>query len=272
MSKSASSASSAAPVKIFRAAVTRTVPLSPGHFLIALKPIGLSGLQHARAGQFFMLGLPSGRICKDPLLKRPFSYLRMGAEIEFLYRVCGKATSLMCSLLPGEEMELIGPLGNSYPAPDYKNAKIPLVVAGGIGIASVFPLVEGLKGKEFHLFFGSRDSGGLLLVEELKALANKNLHLSTEDGSMGEKGTIVELLSRFLAGKDKGAFTVYACGPKAMLAEISALGLEGYISVEEKMACGFGVCLGCAVKTQTGYKRACKEGPVFDIREVVFDR
>lgn len=210
----------------------------------------------------------------DPLLKRPFGYFRMDAakgELEILYRVRGRVTSLMSALQKGGEVEMLGPLGNPYP--ELISSKTPLIAAGGVGIASVYPLLERFKGRA-HLFYGGKNRDELPLKEtiEKKRLARR-LVISTEDGSAGLKGTLVEALEVFLKEQKFPAksFTLFACGPQGMLKALSRLGLDGYVSVEEKMACGIGVCLGCAVKTKNGYKRACAEGPVFNIKEVAFE-
>ena len=211
---------------------------------------------------------------KDPLLKRPFCYFRKrGDAIEILYRVVGKMTSIMKRLKPGDEVEVLGPLGNVYPM-EAGCDKTPIVIAGGVGIASVYPLVEGLKGRAI-LFYGGRSKKEILLREDLRAAAGK-LIVATDDGSLGFKGTAVDAAREFLVssgGKNKNLadFVLYACGPNAMLKAASSFGVQGYIASEEKMACGIGVCLGCAVKTKAGYKRACKDGPVFKTGEIIFD-
>ncbi len=233
------------------------------HFILSVRPEGI--MPAAQPGQFFMLGIP-GRL--DPLLKRPFGYFRVKEDaLEFLYRLRGKATAIMSVLDAGDEVEIIGPLGEPYPLP--KPKKVPLLVAGGTGIASLYPLADAFGG-EALILYGGRNSDELLLTEELRGIC-RVLGLATEDGSVGVKGTVIDLLKEFLAGKNKNRHVVYACGPRGMLKAVSELGLEGYVSVEERMACGIGVCLGCAVKTSTGHKRACKEGPVFRIGEVVFE-
>jgi len=251
---------------LVRAEVKENKPLAVGHFVLKLAPNAL--VPESYPGQFFMLGVPD-RV--DPLLKRPFGFFKRGeGTLEFLYRVRGKMTALMSALKEGEELEVLGPLGNFYPKP---KGKTPLVVAGGIGMASLYPFIESLKGKAV-VIYGGKGKSELVLANELKErkLA-KELLLVTEDGSLGEEGMVMRPLKRQLA--KKGAYLLYACGPKGMLKAIADLikeiyPVEGYVSVEENMACGTGVCLGCAVKTRKGYKRVCKDGPVFNIKEVLF--
>ena len=226
-------------------------------------------LPEAAPGQFFMFGIQNCE--KDPLLKRPFCYFRKkGGTLEILYRVVGKMTSMMKGLRPGDEVEVLGPLGNVYPLEEAE-CKTPLVIAGGVGIASVYPLLEGLKGKAY-LFYGGRSKPDILLATELKALSKKFIP-ATDDGSLGFKGTAVDAAKNFLFLKSRNLedFILYSCGPNGMLKAASSLGVSGYIASEEKMACGIGVCLGCAVKTKEGYKRACKDGPVFKTGELIFD-
>lgn len=222
-------------------------------------------MRQPRPGQFFMFGLDSR---KDPLLRRPFCYFReKGGNIDILYRVVGKVTGIMKGLRAGDYAEILGPLGNFYPL-EAADGKHVIVIAGGVGIASVYPLLQALPGRT-HLFYGGRTKSDLLLVNELQRLS-KGLTLATEDGSAGFKGTAVGAARDFLKGKEKREFILYACGPNGMLKAASELGFSGYIASEEKMACGIGVCLGCAVKTAGGYKRACKDGPVFEAGEIIF--
>ncbi len=224
-------------------------------------------LPKAEPGQFFMFGVKNCE--KDPLLKRPFCYFRRrGNTLEILYRVVGKMTSIMKGLRPGDEVEVLGPLGNVYPMAQAV-CKTPLVIAGGVGIASVYPLIERFKGSAI-LFYGGRSKKEILLRKELRAISKK-LVVATDDGSMGFKGTAVDAARDFLNGRNPDDFVLYSCGPNGMLKAASALGIQGYIASEEKMACGIGVCLGCAVKTKEGYKRACKDGPVFKTGEIIFD-
>jgi dihydroorotate dehydrogenase electron transfer subunit len=255
---------------LVRARVQEQKPLSVGYFHLTLIPNAI--IPPSYPGQFFMLGFP-GRL--DPLLKRPFgAFKRNEGTIEFFYQVRGKMTALMGELKEGEELEVFGPLGNFYPKPKSRTA---LIIAGGSGIASVYPLIESLKGKAI-IIYGGKCKNDLPLANEIteKKLA-KELILTTEDGSLGKEGTVLHALKgRLAASKDPRSYTLYACGPPLMMKRISELvrgeyPLEGYFSMEAHMACGTGVCLGCAVKTKTGYKRACQEGPIFNIREVAFE-
>jgi len=210
----------------------------------------------------------------DPLLKRPFSYFKNTSDgIHFLYSVKGKGTSLMKDLKQGDIISLVGPLGTGYPTPE--ESSIPLLIAGGTGIASIFSLADELS-QETYFLQGAKCRDEFIMTDELKELKSRPIMCMncTEDGSFGGKGTVVDILKEFLASGSLhiGLCVLYACGPKGMLESIAKIAhnfsIKGYVSLEENMACGFGACLGCAVKTVHGYKRVCKEGPVFPIEEI----
>lgn len=255
--------------RYFKVRITENRQLSKEYNLLTLTP--LSGTKEPEPGQFYMIGNVSDR---DPLLKRPFSLFRKtSAGLQILYRVKGKGTITLRDRPEGTVMDVIGPLGNSYPIPD-KEA-VPLIIAGGIGIASVYSLIESFKGKA-HVFYGARSADDLLFIDDLRQISGE-LNITTDDGSYGGKGNIIDALGLFLTQNSKlktQNLVLYACGPKPMFEAINSLAREKkittYISMEETMACGIGVCLGCVVKTVKGYERVCKEGPVFSIDKVVW--
>jgi dihydroorotate dehydrogenase electron transfer subunit len=246
----------------FRADVVENRPLNENHFVLTFRPQESS--PDPEPGQFYMIGTGS---TADPLLKRPFCFFdRVNGDIQLLYRVRGRGTELLRDKKSGDLVDVLGPLGNPWPMPPKKEH--PLIVAGGVGIASVMPLVTGLT-KRATVLYGGRSRDELLMLEELKAVAGE-LRTSTEDGSHGAKGLVTDLV-RGISGENH---VIYACGPEGMLKAIAEMarerGLNGYVSLEEHMACGVGACLGCAVMTKKGYKRVCKEGPVFKMGEVVW--
>lgn len=253
--------------RYFKAEIRANRPLNKNHNLLSLA--NLEPMQEPLPGQFYMLQVSRGM---DPLLKRAFSlFRRTPAGIQILYRIKGKGTSILSGMKEGATVDLLGPLGNGYPLPS--DDQSPLVIAGGIGIASVFSLVERIS-KNARVFYGARIEQELFMTDELRKLY-KELVVCTDDGSCGIKGTVVDVLDEFVRGRD-GLHqpVIYACGPNVMLREIAktaaAHAIKAYVSLEEHMACGIGACLGCVVKTKSGYLRVCKEGPVFDSAEIVW--
>ncbi len=222
----------------------------------------------ALPGQFVMLRVSENR---DPLLARPLgiSSLISKTSLEIVYRVAGRGTGMLSRIEPGHSLEMLGPLGQGFPLPE--KGVTPVLVAGGSG----FPPLHFLStriGSHAHLFIGARNAECLPPTGILKSFRENvaKVHIATEDGSMGKKGMSTDLLRDYLDREEKKApKTFFACGPRPMLEAVSRLAAEHavpcYVSVEERMACGVGACMGCSVSVKTGgYKRACKEGPVFE--------
>lgn len=264
--------------RLFKASVIENIPLIKNHYLLSLHP--LEKIRRPGPGTFFMVEVAKG---SDPLLKRPLSLHRwLGGDFQLLYRMSGKGTDILSRKKPGNVLEILGPLGNGFPL-KRKTGHV-ILVAGGIGIAPVFGLAEALTAslqkmpyrKEMPvLFYGARTKGEILCHDELKSLGIAPI-ISTDDGTLGEKGNIVNVLTKY-ADRNPGSIadhTLFACGPEPMLKSLSIaaakLNIKGYIAMEQHMACGIGTCLGCVVKTTKGYKRVCKEGPVFPIGEIVW--
>lgn len=236
---------------------------------VSLGPIGPS--------QFFMLSLPDR--C-DPLLPRPFSVYRLAGEnLKFLVKLQGPATRAYRSLPPGAEIILTGPLGRPWPDPEPDDRLV--LVAGGVGLAP-FPLAIdraaacGIPAERIRLFFGARSAGGLYDLERLRA-SGTDVRTITEDGTCGTTGRVTDLLSQeFESGLLDGKETFFVCGPDPMMVAVRALlderGCDAWFSLETYMACGIGVCNGCAVPVRPEehggwpYAKACLEGPVFSSR------
>ena len=219
----------------------------------------------AAPGQFLMLSpgaLPAAPRL-DPLLPRPMAiFRREGAAVEVLYKVTGRGTALLAAARPGERVRVVGPLGCGFPEPA-PGARVALV-GGGTGIASLFDLAARTRGSVVALL-GARRADDLMALAAFRALGVE-LRLATEDGSAGRKGLVTELLAEALA---LGVDAVYACGPTPMMQRAAALaggaGRPCFVSLENRMACGFGVCLGCAVpRREDGYALVCRDGPVFE--------
>jgi dihydroorotate dehydrogenase electron transfer subunit len=277
--------------RYFKAKIINNLPLNSKNRLLSIEP--LEPIINPEPGQFYMIEVGNSY---DPLLKRPFSYFRKTSEnIQFLYTIRGKGTSLMKDFKQGQVINIIGPLGIGYPNPE-ENCT-PLLVAGGTGIASIFSFAEKLE-KNAYLLYGAKCKDELLIMNELNSLGKESI-ICTDDGSTGEKSTVVDFLNKFLIRHSplSTRYFLYACGPRPMLEAISKIaidkGIKGYASLEENMACGFGACLGCAVKVRSQksnpplspfskggregitksefiYKRVCKEGPVFPIEEIIW--
>ncbi len=230
-----------------------------------------------KAGNFVMLRVARGL---DPLLRRPFGIYRVlgergkttvrGTGVEILYQVVGKGTGILSTKAPGEFIDVLGPLGNGFPAPP-KGSPV-ILVAGGMGIAPLYMFARRLG--RGTLLFGSRSSRVARIARDFRGMGLK-IRLATDDGSAGRKGLVTGLLEEEITPKSH----VYACGPVAMLkAAVSIASRAGavcHVSLERTMACGIGVCLGCAVKMKTheekenkNYRMVCSDGPVFDSREI----
>jgi dihydroorotate dehydrogenase electron transfer subunit len=246
----------------FRATLTGNYEVSPGYRLLELRPEGRP--PKPKPGQFYMVA--TGPM-PEPLLKRPFCYFDHDGQgsVSILYKVQGKGTQMLSALSDGVSLDVLGPLGNSYPMP--KKGARPIIVAGGIGIASVMPLIKKF-GAEARVVFGARSREDMVMREEVSEFLCE-LHGCTDDGSVGLQGTVVDMLGELEPGEES---VIYACGPKPMTRAVvefaSERGLKGYASLEENMACGIGACMGCVVMTRKGYRRVCKEGPVFRLEDL----
>ncbi len=229
-------------------------------------------------GQFAMLSPGAlGAVPRtDPLLPRPMAIFRArevagGADVEVLYKVTGRGTRLLAEALPGQRVGLLGPLGRAFPDP--APGERALLVAGGTGIASVFELAARLHGRSAaSVLLGARSAGDLMGRADFGALGVP-LRVATEDGSEGHRGLVTELLEADL--REGGRARVYACGPTPMMrraAEVAAAaGSACVASLENAMACGFGVCLGCAAPLAGGgFALVCREGPVFEAERIAW--
>lgn len=217
-------------------------------------------------GQFVSLYCAEG----TRLLPRPISLCEIDKEngrLHLVYRVAGKGTAEFSGLKAGDSVEVLGPLGNGFPLTEKK----AVLVGGGIGVPPMLQLAKSLNCEKV-LVMGYRTSD-TYLEEELKEVVP--LYIATDDGSKGTHGTVVDALR----ANDIQADVLYACGPTPMLRALKAYaeekGMEAWISMEEKMACGIGACLACVCKstevdehTHVHNKRVCKEGPVFNAKEV----
>ncbi len=265
--------------------------ISSGYYKMRIFCPGIAS--RAKPGQFVMVRVNQ---LLDPLLRRPFGIHGLYQEkdscrggnhpscIEILYRIAGKGTRVLSERKRGEEIDLLGPLGTGFCFGE--NLETAVLVAGGIGIAPLFSLAQTLKKIEDNhtkqieiiVLIGGGTGKDILCLEEFKKLGAK-IEVSTNDGSLGAKGVVTNLLSDFLGNFNPSVshrVQLFGCGPLPMLKALSELALSKnlpcQVSLESRMACGVGACLGCAVPTvcdkkggsEAPYQRVCKEGPVFD--------
>jgi len=216
-------------------------------------------------GQFYMLRAAKSAV----LLSRPISVFAVktvekknsftNVHIEFLILKKGYGTAELCALKEGDILEVIGPVGNTFPSPGLTKSAI---IGGGIGVAPVVGFASTLQPKsyDFYASFKSNSYG-------LEYIKPANLFVTTEDGSVGTKGMLPAVFTVETIQKN-GYKTVYACGPEPMLAYVHKVctqaGVQCWLSLERRMACGVGACLGCSIATKKGNLRCCKDGPVFD--------
>jgi dihydroorotate dehydrogenase electron transfer subunit len=275
--------------------VTENRPLSGSHYLLSVDSPRQA--QSARPGQFAMLRI-LGR--SDVLLRRPMSiYDLKGAKsdgkrdrqpmnslriMQFLYKVVGQGTRLMSELKPGDNVGLLGPLGHGFFEEEYlpraHEADEILHVAGGIGIAALLLPAKRLAEAGFRqrLFMGGRRKVDLVGVEDFKPLVRASL-LATEDGSAGYRGFVTRPLEDYLARHSDKKCLVMVCGPSPMLRAAVELAAKYrhpcLVSMENRMGCGLGVCLGCCIRVHgsghEAYQRVCTEGPVFWADKIVWD-
>ena len=233
--------------------------------------------RESKAGQFVNVYLGRG----EHLLPRPLSICGTDAEagtLRIVYRAAGKGTDIMAQTAPGASFMIAAPLGNEFKI--YPAMQRFCLVGGGIGTPPMLALAREILRKkpdaDITVVLGFRNADAAILADEFTALgAGVSVHIATDDGSMGLRGNVVALMNEL--GKVYDG--IYACGPNIMLKFVAQWAAEQhlrcFVSMEERMACGLGACVGCAVKIKTDdgwlYKKVCKDGPVFDAREVVWE-
>lgn len=243
--------------------------------------LGVPGWPGAAPGQFAMLspGATGTAPRFDPLLPRPMAVYRTtsepgGAAVEILYKVSGRGTRLLADARPGDRVRLVGPLGVGFPLP--APGQRALLVGGGTGIASLHELAAAARARgPVAVLLGARSAGDLMGRADFAALGVE-LRIATEDGSAGARGLVTALLEAALDEPGAGDDLVIACGPTAMMrraAEVAAArGRRCVVSLENRMACGFGVCLGCAVpRAGGGFALVCRDGPVLEAAELAWE-
>jgi dihydroorotate dehydrogenase electron transfer subunit len=226
-------------------------------------------------GQFVHVLVPH---LGERVLRRPFSVFRVESDgVSILYKDVGVGTRTLRYLRPGETLSLVGPLGRGFPAgsPD----KFPVLVAGGYGMAALYLTAKSRPGKGVA-FFGGRSAGDILCVKEFRE-AGWDVRITTEDGSLGQKGIVTEALDAWTGGERAGREPeFFACGPNGMLKAVAERatrnGWTAWVSMDTNMGCGVGACLTCVVKVHAEgrdwtWARSCTEGPVFECREILWE-
>jgi len=236
--------------------ITKNVAVSSDTYLMELKG-DLTEIKNP--GEFVEIKIP------NYYLRRPISVHKYGKDyLQLLYKVLGHGTKDMTSYSVGMNLDVLVGLGNGF---DVSRSKKPLLVAGGIGIAPMFELAIkfnelGIKPK---ILYGAAKKEDLVLLDELNKLGE--LIVCTDNGSLGFHGNTVAYLKNNQVEFDY----YYACGPEPMLKYLKLFNENGCLSLEARMGCGFGACMGCSIQTIKGPKRVCKEGPVFEANEVIFN-
>jgi dihydroorotate dehydrogenase electron transfer subunit len=256
----------------FDATVISVEPIMGDAVLLTLhSPASI--VRGVRAGQFFNIACRF-ESSRDPLLRRPYSVYRTdiaAATLTFLVRPYGRGSTWLAARTPGETIDMMGALGNSFTFAG-RTTRV-LMVGGGVGVAPLVMLsdVASAKGLDIVFVMGAATEAGLLPGSELPGTVE--YVVATDDGSRGRRGLATDVVAEFVPWADQ----IFACGPEPMYeslrAVVNASRLDGHpkvqISVERDMACGVGVCLGCVVETTHGMATACVQGPVFDLDEVI---
>lgn len=217
--------------------------------------------REGKPGNFVMVK-PDDRF--DPLLPRPFAILDSNqSTFDILIKVKGKGTDIISQKPVGSFLFVLGPLGKAFIPPERG-----ILIAGGIGIVSLIFLSKFMEGG--IALIGAKGKGGIFgksILEE----RGFDVHIFTEDGSLGNKGLVIDGISDIV--QQNSSLPLFGCGPLPMLKWLKIFSerekITAYLFLEEKMACGMGVCRGCAVRTLSGYKLVCKDGPVFLAKDVI---
>uniref|UniRef100_UPI003F4BDA94 dihydroorotate dehydrogenase electron transfer subunit n=1 Tax=Brachyspira catarrhinii TaxID=2528966 RepID=UPI003F4BDA94 len=242
--------------------IINNIQISNDKYLLRIK--SKESYKHSKAGQFFMLK-------SNTFLRRPISLHYIDNDIlEFYYQVKGEGTEYLSKLKENDTISIQGPLGNGFDT-NINNKKI-LIVAGGMGIAPIKLLIEKLNNSNnsITLIMGGADSSAIKIMDRFDT-NNIDLHITTDDGSVGDKCNTVDKTKELL--KEKTFDIIYTCGPTVMMKALIKVAKENnilcYASLEERMACGVNACLGCNIEIKdekSGYilKKVCHDGPVFN--------
>ena len=258
------------------ARIVQNKQVGPHLFVMRLETSLIS--KRALPGQFVHMKIPE---IQAHILRRPFSLYAVDKDngtLDILYQVVGAGSKHMASLVKGQKLDIIGPIGNTWTFPD--NTQKALLIGGGVGAAPLFMLAKKLIASHIvvDVVIGAQTKSALVCHERYEALVatcskkSSSLYCSTDDGSFGYSGFCTGLVKELL---DKNHYEYAAiCGPEPMMKNVFGLfknrDIVCQVSMEKRMACGIGACLSCVVETTGGRKRACVDGPIFQASEVVF--
>jgi dihydroorotate dehydrogenase electron transfer subunit len=217
-------------------------------------------------GQFVMVRTPGGAV----LTRRPFGIVDIDdGVLEICFKVIGPGTLALSHVIPGEKVDVLGPLGSGF---EISHDAHHVLIAGGYGIAPLLGFARRLaaSNERVLIFYGAKNEEHVLYRDELAKLPIE-VEIATEDGSVGHRGLVTDLVTKTLSKIENPA--IYACGPRPLMKAVAELGSEHYmpvqVSMDQYMACGIGVCLGCMCEKEDGTNlRACREGPVFKADEL----
>lgn len=252
------------------AKVLENVKVAPEHFRLKLAAPKIT--RESLPGQFVMIKCSDGT---DPLLRRPISFNRIDQKtgtIDILFRVIGNGTRLLSEIEPGGDLDIIGPLGNGFKIDPEK--QVAVLIGGGAGIAPLLSLARDVKAKAKYALIGANNINQVLCENEFKELGFE-IAVTTDDGTYGKKGKVTDILLD-IVGSDFSPLNtqIFGCGPRPMVKALENISIEYkvpcQVSLEEWMACGVGACVGCSVKTKSGYKKVCSDGPVFNAGELLW--
>jgi dihydroorotate dehydrogenase electron transfer subunit len=198
-------------------------------------------------------------------LRRPFAPCDFDKDsITLIYLVVGKGTKILSEMLPNTELNILVNLGNGF---EIKNNKKVTLISGSVGIAPLLLLAKELKNKKIKFDFvaGFAKKDDVCCIEELKTLCH-DAHICTDDGTYGERGNVIDIAKKFNLLNDY----YYCCGSSKMLQAVYRNFKEGQLSLECRMGCGFGACMGCSIETKKGNKQICRDGPIFESRDLLW--
>ncbi|MGN0301835.1 MAG: dihydroorotate dehydrogenase electron transfer subunit [Anaerotardibacter sp.] len=253
-----------------KAVITANISLTDRLYLVTLHSEALPVC--VLPGNFVHMRIPG---MDNHILRRPFSVYHVNEEkkeLTILYQVVGFGSQHLTTLSEGTEVDLLGPIGNPWTLPE--EGKRALIVAGGVGAAPLYLHTKELIENNYDVtvIMGAQTKEALACLPLYTELLGKEPLIATDDGTYGREGFVTSLVEEEVA---KGGYDYCAiCGPEPMMRIVSQItlnaGVDTYISLEKRMACGIGACLSCVVPTDEGNKRACIDGPIFNAQKVVW--